>query len=488
MMNKLKIASLLGIIATLAIPSCTAENLKVPTFESHKGELTFTAYSGPTLEKIASGNTNIRTATREHMQKLVDAGFNKIIALYDGATAATGADTYETVELRSAKAERDALILLEAMEGLDLKYYVRDWSFYGLVKNYLKGTDPIIDTEEEYDRIIAKMFDENNQYIHHPNYGGNFCHDEPYYHELEDIAIQVKLFKKYMAERGEEDADLIVNLYNDTVGFEALDGHSYEEYVDQYFRLIAPQLGHVCFDYYPLVSSYYAGSYIKSTYLNNLNIIAKKCKEQNIELHSFLQSIGNWTGMRDLAGIGDLRLQVYTEMAFGSRDFIYYEYGNTRSVTDTGYALLNLQNGEYNWTYEAAKQVNNEVHAMEDAYLSYKWDGIMYRNASEEYENIGFTYIDDDAIKNHPRVAIKSATEDTIMGTFKNENGDDAFMLVNYTDAYQNKTSKVTLKFKNARGLLTYRLGQKVVIKLPASRTYTFELYPGEGRFIIPIK
>lgn len=487
-MAKAKLAALLGFVVSLSIPSCSASSLKAPEFESHKGELTFTAYSGPTVAKKASGNTNPNTVTRENMVKLKEAGFDRLIALYEGGTGLTGADTYETIIKRSEVAEKDALAVLEAMEGLDLKYYVRDWSFYGLVRNYVKNTDPIIDTEEEYEQVIAKMFDENNQYINHPNYGGNFCHDEPYYNELEQIAIQVKLFKKYMALRGKDDASLIVNLYNDTVGMEALNGHSYEEYVDRYFELIAPQLGYVSYDYYPLMSSYYAGSYIKNTYLNNLYIIAKKCKETGIELRTFLQCIGNSTGMRDLAGIGDLRLQIYSEMAFGSRDFIYYEYANTNPQSGTGYGLFDLQNDVYNWTYDAAKTVNNEVHAFEDAYLSYNWDGIMYYNANPDFENIAFTYLEGEAITNHPRVSFKSATQDTIMGTFKNEKGDDAFMLVNFTDAYQNKTSKVTLHFNKARGLLTYRLGQRVLIKLPASRNYTFELYPGEGRFIIPIK
>ena len=50
------------------------------------------------------------------------------------------------------------------------------------------------------------------------------------------------------------------------------------------------------------------------------------------------------------------------------------------------------------------------------------------------------------------------------------------------------KNSEVTLNFKDAKGLLMYRLGQKVIVKLPKSGDYTFKLYPGEGRFIIPLK
>ena len=61
-------------------------------------------------------------------------------------------------------------------------------------------------------------------------------------------------------------------------------------------------------------------------------------------------------------------------------------------------------------------------------------------------------------------------------------------MIVNFTDPYFDKDSEVTVQFKDAKALLMYRLGQKVVIDLPKDGSYTFKLYPGEGRFVIPLK
>ena len=76
--------------------------------------------------------------------------------------------------------------------------------------------------------------------------------------------------------------------------------------------------------------------------------------------------------------------------------------------------------------------------------------------------------------------------KDALMGTFKDDEGRDAFMLVNYNDPYFGEENEVTIEFKDAKALLMYRMGKQEVVKLNKGK-YTFKLYPGEGRFIIPL-
>ena len=478
---------------SLILTSCNGVPLNVPKFEKTKG-VRFTAYSGPTVKGWVTNGMVPTTLTDENMAKLAEAGFNKIIALYEGGSNAGGADTYELIKNRSVKAEQDALIGVELAAKYNIKYCVRDWSFYGLVKNYTSDTyNPRILTDEQYEQIINDMFDDDNPYIHSPGYGGNFCHDEPFYEELERIAAQVRYYNAAMERQG-VDAEPIINLFPSTVSHVSDNPElDYSDYIDEYMRCIAPQVGYISFDFYPFIKNFYDGSYIRNTYLYNLALVATKVKEQrekgnDIEMRTFLQSVGNWTGMRDMVSVGDFRFQVSCEMAFGSHEFAYYEYANVYSEEEGGFALFNLKTNEYNRSYEWAKIVNNEVHNFEDAYLAYTWDGVMYKNADEMYENQAFDMISDLAMEKHPRVKIKTCEQDCFMGTFKNDKGDDAFMLVNYTDPYHHLNNKVKLHFNNAKGLLMYRYGQKMVVNLPMSGDYTIDLYPGEGRFIIPIK
>ena len=478
---------------SLVLASCNGIPLNVPTFEKTDG-VRFAAYSGPTVSGWVGDGIVPNTMTDENMKALADAGFNKIIALYEGGSNAGGADTYELIKNRSIKAQNDALVALELAAKYNIKYCVRDWSFYGLVKNYISDTyNPRILTDEQYEQVINDMFDENNPYIHHPAYGGNFCHDEPFYEELERIAVQVRYYQEAL-KRQNAQGEPIINLFPCTVARVSNNPMlDYTDYIDQYMKLIAPQVGYISFDFYPFIKNYYDGSFIRNPYLYNLALVAGKCKEQRekgnpIEMRTFLQSVGNWTGMRDMVSVGDFRFQISCEMAFGSREFIYYEYANIYSEKEGGNALFNLKTNEYNRSYEWAKIVNNEVHNFEDAYLAYDWDGVIYKNADEMYDNPAFDLISDYVIENHPRVKIKTCEKDCFMGTFKNDKGDDAFMLVNYTDPYHHLNNKVKLHFNNAKGLLMYRYGQKMIVNLPMSGDYTIDLYPGEGRFIIPIK
>ena len=200
-----------------------------------------------------------------------------------------------------------------------------------------------------------------------------------------------------------------------------------EKLDNKFMRITAPIDYSLAFTpavYENVSKSTYEGSYVKSTYVYNLWLMASKLKElrekgQDIELRTFLQSVGNWTGMRDMVSIGDFRMQIYTELAFGSHEFIYYEFGNFYSQEEGEFALFDLKNNKFNWTFDCAAKVNNEVHAFEDAYLAYNWDGVMYQNGDEIVYNPAFEFIEDYAIQKHPRIKIKSCDEDTLIGTFK---------------------------------------------------------------------
>lgn len=488
----LTLACLITASATI-VGGCKKSSYTVPEFKENKNYINFTAYSGPTVENWSGTTHNPNTVTEEHYRELAEAGFTKVLALLEGASSAGGADVYERIENRSKKAQSDALLCLEQAAKFGIKYYVRDWAFYGLVTNY---TSDGITEYDQYEKIIAKMFDENNEYIKHPNYGGNFAHDEPNKQQLEKIAWQCELYNKYIAKNGRYGGSPIVNLnpcYVTGKGLSLDNDMSYAQYVDYYFEKVAPYTGYVCWDYYPFVNEQYDGSFFREMYLYNYEIMALKCKETGYELHNFIQSVGDWTGMRKMSCVGDFRLQIATSMAFGTREMIYYMYCNGGNAkTDDTFALLDYNTGELNWTYYAAKQANNEAKMIEDAYAAFAWDGVMYNNADELYDNQNFANLTK-PMESHPRIKNISSTEDTLVGVFKGKENDvaagmDAFMIINFVDPYFDKNDEVTVTFNDAKALLTYRLGKKEIIELGKDGKYTFKLYPGEGRFVIPLK
>lgn len=486
-MKQTKIAAVaLAVMFLPALAGCKGGEVSVPDFTS-EGGVRFTAYAAPTVRKKVDG------LTEEHYQKLSEAGFNKAVALYEGSSAARGNDTYETIVKRSEKAQADALAALNLAEKYGIKYYVRDWSFYGLGKNFKDIT-----TKEQFETVISKMFDENNAYIKHSAYGGNFGFDEPDIKEMETIVWQAELYNEYVAKNG-NGGELFVNLLpayvgDNTVSLDPEKQTTYTEYVDYYFENIAPLLGYVSYDYYPFKVTGNGKKYVRNTYYYNYEMMAERCKKGDYELRAFVQAKGDFTGTRSLCGVGDLRFQIYSGMAFGCREFTYYTYSSevneTNYTTEDGYSLYDLNTGKYTWLYDAAKTVNNEVHAMEKAYAAYDWEGVMYKNADEMYENQLFANLDS-PLESHEKIAIQACTQDTLVGTFtandESNANKHAFMLVNAADPSADKDDEVTLKFNGAKSLLMYRLGQKIVVPLSKEGTYTFKLYPGEGRFVIPL-
>lgn len=487
---KKKISLLLsGVVVLSMLAGCastTAGNeVVIPQFDESK-EVVFTAYSAPTL------NAKVTPEVEEAYKKLSEAGFTKVQALTEGSSSRTGTDVFETIRKRSEYAQEVALTALEFSEKYGMKYWVRDWTFYGLTHHYKNFT------REEYERVINEMFTEDNLYIDHPAYGGNFGHDEPSVQLMEKIVWQIEAYQKCMEENSATGGEIFINLLPEYAAAQHLSekaDYSYEQYLDYYFENIAPLLGYICYDYYPLVDTAMGEKYIREGYYHNHEMIAQKCKENDVEFRAFIQSRGDSAGLRQIEHLSELRFQMYSAMAFGVNEFVFYTYacaGNEQSATEGGhYAVYDSRTGEHTWMYDATKEVNNQILAMDHAYLAYKWDGVMYKNADDMVENPLFMNLEAPRTSHH-RMEIVSCTQDVLAGVFEAKYADneaeDAFMFVNASEPSKQLDSEVTVKFEDATALLMYRLGEEIVVDLDKDGTYTFVLEPGEGRFVIPLK
>lgn len=480
-------AGLAGTLTASLLVGCAGGTVKEPTFKESEKGVVFSAYASPT------SNGKIDKKMDEAYKKMSEAGFNKAYALYEGNSSAEGTDTYDTIEKRSVTTENVALEALQYAQKYGMKYWVRDWAFYGLGKNFEDIT-----TKEQFEKVISNMFDKDNKYIDHEAYGGNFGFDEPNVQEMETIAWQAEYYNKYIKENAANGGELYVNLLpayvaDNSETLSVNKDYTYRQYVDYYFEHIAPYLGYVSWDYYPFRNNG-TENYIRDSYYYNLELMAMKAKENNCELRTFVQAKGDFTGTRALENVGDLRFQIYSGMAFGVREFIYYTYSSdvdeSNATAANGYSIYNHKNNKYTWVYDAAKLVNNEVHAMEDAYMAYDWAGTLFKNASEMVDNQLFANLTS-PLESHDRMEWVSCTQDVMAGVFKANDKDneakDAFMIVNVTDPSEKLDNEVTVKFNNAKSLLMYRYGEKKVVELGRDGTYTFKLEPGEGRFVIPL-
>ena len=79
-----------------------------------------------------------------------------------------------------------------------------------------------------------------------------------------------------------------------------------------------------------------------------------------------------------------------------------------------------------------------------------------------------------------------TVSEDTIVGTFKDSENRDGFMIVNYTDPALKKVDDVKFKFVNASRAMYYKNGEQKIVDIE-NGVFRESLQPGEGIFVIPL-
>jgi len=442
-------------------------NIIAPEFGVAEERITFGAFVPPTEEDKVGGLTD------DHYKKMAEAGFDYAVGL--------------------PVASSDIPKIMSHAKNSDVGYIVTDWSFSNLLQN------ESLKTKDDYKSAINNFFTGSNSYLGYEAYYGIFASDEPNIQKLQKIALMAESYNDVMGAKG-INKQFFVNLWpafimDNSVNLSDYCDATYRQYVDYYFDNVIQHLGYVCWDFYPLMKSATGEVYIRDMYYYNYELMAERCKNADYKMKIFIQSKGDWTGTRNIVGASDLRWQMYAGLAFGCKEFLYYTYSSEHGTDDytkeDGYTLYNSVTGEYSFVYDAAKEVNHELMSLSDVYDAYKWDGVMFRNANKENDNQLFANLVN-PLEKHDRLKIKNCTSDTLVGVFKAKNEEltarDAFMVVNSAEPSEDKQSVVNLKFENARAVLVYREGKRILERLDKDGNYTVTLEPGEGQFVIPVE
>ena len=82
----------------------------------------------------------------------------------------------------------------------------------------------------------------------------------------------------------------------------------------------------------------------------------------------------------------------------------------------------------------------------------------------------------------HEKILGVEATQDTLIGALKKEDGGEAFFLVNYCDPYYHETDEVVLRLNDVKQLDVYVGGVKQRLT-SQDGTYRFKIEAGDGIF-----
>ena len=249
-------------------------------------------------------------------------------------------------------------------------------------------------------------------------------------------------------------------------------------------------------DTYPLQKI--NGELITQTgYLNANFHTAAYCKKYGLSMATYIQAFEGYSNTVLPASAAEVKFLMYTDVAFGSRQFMYFGYKETR---DAGLFYPMMTNGGVpNPLYYYVQEANREIAKFDHVLLAFNnWQGI--------YTFVGtgnkLSYSEHfDAIEPHKSqeeiaktLRLNSLTDvsafkskyNSFVGEFKDADGRTGFLLQNFDDRSLTRSNKVKMTFENADGVLYYRKGEPVIQGL-ANHKFEIELDMCEGIFIIPL-
>ncbi len=351
------------------------------------------------------------------------------------------------------------------------------------------GLKAIVGMDTSLDNTAGVQLDETD-YSSFPAVDMINVWDEPYGNVFEDCAKRIDRLNEIY----DNNMTLYVNQspYNPLSATTLTDNETFLNKV--YDELLSKMPGRKIFstDVYPLLESY--GSYELDTgWLGKMEAYAnftKKYRSEGAEFHMFIQSYSD-DRRRDILSKDDITFQVYTDMAFGINGFTYFTYRKSFLGGFGGGCVENDVSCKPTEVYYWAQETNEAINKFDHVYLSFDWNGVMGVNGKNnvaddpEYENASFMNLAT-PLKELDCAKSVSATEDSIIGQFKDKDGRDGLMVTNFSEPTTGLRDVVSFEFKKANRAIVYRNGERKIYEVKKNKL-DLKLACGEGVFVIPV-
>jgi len=346
----------------------------------------------------------------------------------------------------------------------NVKYYVRDknLNIENLDKNSLLNNEYI------------------NSYKDLEGYYGHLIIDEPNVNLFTKLKSLKDIYEEIFPNK-----DFYINLLPTNAAKELLGTETYEEYIDKYIEILQPK--YISVDHYAIMADRATmDPYLTDDVLYNYEVISDRCRKYNIDMFTFVADM-RYNVFSRLISEKDLRWQVNSQLAYGSRGIQYFCYWKPIEfvhplISD---AMMSVD-GKKTDMYYYVQKMNKDLKKLAPAFLAYRHMGTMHINGTNSKKvNPAFLRCKN-AITSHNVLEKVTSTEDAIIGCFENENHECAFFIMNYTDTTENKDCSLNIKFNSAKSFAIY-YNKKCIVKKLSKNFYKFDVKSGEGIFVIPL-
>ncbi|MFP3834729.1 hypothetical protein [Chryseobacterium sp. SIMBA_028] len=180
--------------------------------------------------------------------------------------------------------------------------------------------------------------------MNHPGLAGYFLADEPGVKEFETL-------KRIHRQISSIDNKHIfyINLFPIDAPANLLGANNYKDYLDQFFKNFNLKI--YSFDFYPIYNGV-----VKPNWYSNLEVFSEYTKSKGANFWAFAKTT-SYSDQNEKITIEDLRLQAFTNLAYGAQGIQYFTYWmpekdyfngpiNSRGVKQTGYDNVSVISSE----------------------------------------------------------------------------------------------------------------------------------------------
>lgn len=206
------------------------------------------------------------------------------------------------------------------------------------------------------------------RFMKHPAVAGYMLRDEPGRADFPDLGSWAKRI------RAVDDGHFCyLNLFPNYANEQQLGTKTYQEHVDLFIKEVPIQL--LSFDHYPVI-----GDSLRPEWYENLEIFSDAARKAGKPFWAFALSVAH--GPYPIATIPQLRLQVYSDLAYGAQGIQYFTYW---TPLDTVWKFNNAPltpEGKRTEVYDRIKQVNSEIRNLSRVFLDARVVSVAHTGAS----------------------------------------------------------------------------------------------------------
>lgn len=308
----------------------------------------------------------------------------------------------------------------------------------------------------------GEMYDDTENTVkrfrHHPQTVGYFLRDEPTGADFPALAELARNIRK-----ADDTKLLYLNLFPNYVSPEHLGAESYAAHVEEFINDI--KLGMVSFDHYPVIDTGVRNSHFYA----NLEDITTESKKAGIPFWAF--SLSTAHNPYPVATRGAMRLQIFTNLAYGAQGIQYFTY------TTPGTEVWNFHNApiddksQRTEVWDRVAEINHEVQTLKGVFLGAEM--IKVRHTGQEIPAGTTALAEGDLPKQISKV--EADGQGVVVSQLKN--GTKRYLMVVNRDIFQ--PQRVTVEA--AAEVMRYLPTGKVV---PAA-TYSPSLYVEPGDMLL---